>query len=147
MKYFAAEDIDDCLDFTSLIEALKIGFTKQYTIPTRMHINYDNAVDDNKNTMLVMPAIESDGYAGVKIVNVSPANNTRNMPTIRGIYYILDAVNGEPIALMDAKSLTNWRTAAASALAANYLAPAKASRLLMVGTGSLAPYVIDSSEL
>ena len=144
MKYYTAEDIGDFLDFTSLIESLKIGFTKHYTIPTRMHINYDNAVDNNQNTMLLMPAIESDGYAGVKIVNVSPANNSRNMPTIRGIYYMVDAINGEPKALMDAKSLTNWRTAAASALAATYLASPTASCLLMVGTGSLSPYIIDA---
>lgn len=144
MKYYTAEDIGECLDFPRLIEALKLGFTKKYTIPSRMHINYDNTEDNNQNTMLLMPAIECDRYAGVKIVNVAPANYTRNLPTIRGIYYMVDAVNGEPKALMDAKALTNWRTAAASALAASYLSSVNASRLLMVGTGSLASFIIGA---
>ncbi len=144
MKFYSADDIDACLDFPNLIEALNQGFTRNYTIPTRMHINYDNAIDNNQNTMLLMPAIEKDGYAGVKIVNVAPANTTRNLPTIRGIYYLFDAFNGDPMALFDAKSLTNWRTAAASALAATYLASTEASCLLMVGTGALAPYIIEA---
>jgi ornithine cyclodeaminase/alanine dehydrogenase-like protein (mu-crystallin family) len=38
--------------------------------------------------------------------------------------------------------LTVWRTAAASALAARFLARADASRMLMVGAGALAPYLI-----
>src|SRR6202011_4261469 len=36
---------------------------------------------------------------------------------------------------------------AASALAARYLANAESSRLLMVGTGSLAPHIIESYAL
>ena len=144
MKYYSGDDINNCLNFPALIKALDQGFTGSYTIPTRMHINYDNSVDNNQNTMLLMPAIEHDGYAGVKIINVAPANGTRNLPTIQGVYYLLDASNGEPKALMDAKTLTNWRTAAASALAATYLASPTANSLLLVGTGSLAPFIIDA---
>lgn len=144
MKYYSGDDINNSLNFPALIKALEQGFTGSYTIPTRMHINYDNSVDNNQNTMLLMPAIERDGYAGVKIINVAPANGTRNLPTIQGVYYLLDAFNGEPKALMDAKTLTNWRTAAASALAATYLASPTANSLLLVGTGSLAPFIIDA---
>jgi len=43
---------------------------------------------------------------------------------------------------MDGTRLTLWRTAAASALAACYLAREDASRLLMVGAGALAPFLI-----
>jgi ornithine cyclodeaminase/alanine dehydrogenase-like protein (mu-crystallin family) len=43
---------------------------------------------------------------------------------------------------MDGSRLTLWRTAAASALAARYLARPSARRLLLVGTGALAPFLV-----
>ena len=43
---------------------------------------------------------------------------------------------------MDGARLTHWRTAAASALAARFLAPAGARRLLIVGAGALAPFLV-----
>ena len=43
---------------------------------------------------------------------------------------------------MDATRLTAWRTAAASALASRYLSRPDASRLLMVGAGALAPFLV-----
>jgi ornithine cyclodeaminase len=49
---------------------------------------------------------------------------------------------GEVVALLDGVALTLWRTAAASALAATYLARADASRMVMVGAGALAPMLI-----
>ncbi|MEP5610855.1 MAG: ornithine cyclodeaminase family protein [Cyclobacteriaceae bacterium] len=144
MRFYTSKDINNFLSFPALIEALRTGFTKEYTIPNRMHLDYDNPEDANQNTLLLMPAVSCGDFAGVKIVNVSIENGRRNLPSIQGIYYLLDAITGEPKAIFDAKSLTNWRTAAASALAADFLARADASRLLMIGTGSLAPFLIDA---
>lgn len=66
------------------------------------------------------------------------------MATIQGIYILMDAKDGKVIAQFDAKSLTNLRTAAASALASTYLSRKNASTLLMIGTGSLAPELIKA---
>ena len=44
--------------------------------------------------------------------------------------------------MIDGRMLTLRRTACASALAAKYLARSDASRLLMVGTGALAPHLV-----
>jgi ornithine cyclodeaminase len=59
-----------------------------------------------------------------------------------GIYVLLDGKNGSPLALIDGPTLTVKRTAAASALASSYLSRPDAERLLMVGTGALAPQLI-----
>jgi ornithine cyclodeaminase len=81
------------------------------------------------------------GYVGVKIVTVSPDNNALGKPAVMGLYLLLDGKTGEPKALIDGQRLTLWRTAAASALAATYLARGDASRLLVVGAGALAPFL------
>jgi ornithine cyclodeaminase len=49
---------------------------------------------------------------------------------------------GAPRALIDGRALTAWRTAAASALAARYLARPDASHLVMIGAGALAPHLV-----
>jgi ornithine cyclodeaminase len=62
-------------------------------------------------------------------------------------YVLLDAATGRPRAVLDGTELTLRRTGCASALAARYLAHPDAARLLMVGTGKLAPHLIESHAL
>jgi ornithine cyclodeaminase len=53
---------------------------------------------------------------------------------------LLSGETGVPLAIMDGGLLTRWRTAAASALAARYLARGDATRHLIIGAGALAPF-------
>src|SRR5690606_36942669 len=73
---------------------------------------------------------------------VSPKNGQFNLPAIQGTYIYLDALKGGILALLEAKSLTAKRTAAASALASKYLSKENSSSLLMIGTGALASNLI-----
>jgi ornithine cyclodeaminase len=81
------------------------------------------------------------GYIGVKVVTVSPDNNAVGKPAVMGVYLLLDGRTGETKALIDGQRLTLWRTASASALAADYLARKDASKLLIVGAGALSPFL------
>ena len=56
---------------------------------------------------------------------------------IHSIYVLLDATKGEVLAVMDGGELTARRTAAASALAAQFLGRTNVDRLLIVGAGRL----------
>ena len=91
--------------------------------------------------MLLMPAWSDDGYTGVKTVIVAPENASRSLPAVQATYQLFRRDTGEPLALMDGPELTARRTACASALAARYLAPESASKLLMIGTGVLAQHL------
>ena len=73
---------------------------------------------------------------------MSPDNNAKSLPAIMGVYLLLDGQTGEPCALIDGQRITLWRTACASALAADYLAREDASSMLMVGAGALAPFLV-----
>ncbi|NDH76704.1 MAG: ornithine cyclodeaminase family protein, partial [Actinobacteria bacterium] len=55
-----------------------------------------------------------------------------------------DGVTGSLVGACEANTLTTRRTAAASAVAAKRLARSDASRLLVVGTGALAPMAIQA---
>ncbi|MBN8431674.1 ornithine cyclodeaminase family protein [Microbulbifer salipaludis] len=142
MKFITAETIRSTIEYPQLITALRDAFRSQSVeVPQRHHHHYRySAAHDNENTLLLMPAWQANGFLGVKTVVVAPDN--REQPSIQGQYALFDAATGTPRAIMDAASITAMRTAAASALAADYLAPTDASVLLMVGTGTLAPELI-----
>ena len=79
---------------------------------------------------------------GVKIATVFPDNAAQGHPTVFASYILMSAETGVPVAVLDGTEITLRRTAAASALASTYLSRSNSTRLLMVGTGNLAPHLI-----
>ena len=70
-----------------------------------------------------MPAyIPSLHSAGIKWVSGYPDNQKRGLPYITGLLILNDDETGIPIAVMDCSWITAYRTGAASAVAAKYLA-------------------------
>lgn len=129
--------------FNELIDALKIGFAhKAVETPMRHHHDYANTKEGTDSTLLLMPSWEAGNDIGVKIVTVNPNNSKYDLPSIQGTYLYMDGHKGTIRAILDAKSLTVKRTAAASALAASYLSKQNAKSLLMLGTGALSTNLI-----
>ena len=84
---------------------------------------------------------------GIKIVNIVPDDPIRSLPALHSLCTLFDATTGQPLALLDGPESTNRRTAAASALAASWLAPAKAHTLLLVGSGQVARLLPDANHV
>jgi alanine dehydrogenase len=69
-----------------------------------------------------------------------PHNGARHgLPTIQGVVVLCEAVKGLPLAVMDSMAITALRTAAATAVAAKYLARQKSETVLICGCGGQAP--------
>jgi ornithine cyclodeaminase/alanine dehydrogenase-like protein (mu-crystallin family) len=65
-----------------------------------------------------------------------PGNPARHgLPTIQGTLVVCDADRGTPLAVMDSIEITALRTAAATAVAARYLARKNASAFAIIGCG------------
>jgi ornithine cyclodeaminase len=125
------------LPFDRLVTALRAMFARGCAVPQR-HVHVLEGVGDEPVTSLLMPAWQPARFYGVKIVNVAPGNAARGLPGLHASYLLHDAATGVPLALIDGDQITARRTAAASALAASYLARADASHLLVVGAGRVA---------
>ena len=137
--------IEEQTIFPELISELKQAFSLNKTIvPLRHHHDFPNPEVNSDTTLLLMPAWNPGENAGVKIVTVSPENGKFDLPSINGTYIYLDAAKGTVKAILEAKSLTAKRTAAASALASSYLSIKNASSLLMIGTGALSTNLIKA---
>lgn len=75
-------------------------------------------------------------YFAVKVNGNFPLNRERfGLPTIQGVVVLCDAERGRPLALMDSMELTALRTAAATGVAARYLARPDSKVLTVCGCG------------
>jgi alanine dehydrogenase len=81
-----------------------------------------------------MPA-RGDGLALLKWVTSFPGNPERGLPTVTGVICLSDAETGEPLMLLDARSVTALRTGAAAAVATVALAREGARSVGFVGCG------------
>lgn len=136
-----AETVARVLPYEQLIGALEDAFTKDITAPQRTHLDVSVA-DGNPGNLLLMPAWQVGGGMGVKIATIFPDNARQNCPAVFASYILMSAETGEPLAILDGSELTLRRTAATSALTSRFLSRENSSRLLMVGTGKLAPHMI-----
>ncbi len=81
-----------------------------------------------------MPA-RGAGLALLKWVTSFPGNPSLGLPTVTGIVCLSDARTGEPLMLLDARSVTALRTGAVAAVATQALAPSDARTVGIVGCG------------
>lgn len=87
----------------------------------------------------------SPALAAIKVNGNFPENVVRRqLPTIQGFVALLDAECGCVLALMDSIEITARRTAAATALAAKYLAKPGSRALAMIGCGVQAAYHVEA---
>ena len=146
MRILSAAEVDAALDDLALIDRLDALFRSGCEMPPRHHHTLTQPAGPGSAdaTLLLMPAWTrgASGRLGIKVVSVFPDNGKRGLPSIYGQYLLLDGTTGQTIALLDGTMLTKRRTACASGLASRYLSRPASRRLLMIGTGALAPELI-----
>src|SRR4051812_8118855 len=78
-------------------------------------------------------------YFGAKTNANFPSNpSKRGLPSIQGAMLLFDASDGRIVAVIDSIELTALRTAAATAVAAKYLARADSRTVMIIGCGKQA---------
>src|SRR4029077_8715843 len=76
-------------------------------------------------------------YFAAKVNGNFPENNSRfGLPTIQGVIVLCDSRNGTPLAVMDPRDITTLRTAAATAVAAKFLARQDSRTITICGCGN-----------
>lgn len=126
-----AAQVRAVLDPVTAVEALRAALAAGEapgTTPPR------TGVGVSAGELLLMPA-EVGGYVGVKVASVGDGSAGPDVPRVQGVAVLMDARTLTPLALADAVALTAVRTAAVSALAVDLLAPAGASRVVVLGAG------------
>lgn len=136
VRVLGADDLSQALPMRECVEAMTLAF-RDSGAAVRSFVGGVAATDGKFHLKAALRTGERALFAA-KINANFPGNPARGMPTIQGILMLFDASDGRPLALMDSGSLTAIRTAAATAVAARFLAPAEASTLAIVGCGAQA---------
>jgi alanine dehydrogenase len=118
------------------LTAVEAGFrcyaSGHASVPMPMHISLQNGGFHGKGALVVLDR----AYVALKVNGNFPGNPLRQgLPTIQGVVLLYDAANGSLLAVMDSIEITLKRTAAASALAARYLAREDARSIAICGCG------------
>jgi alanine dehydrogenase len=140
VRVISAAEIDAVLTFERLVEVLRQAFATNLVAPPRHHHAIKRGTE--RATLLLMPAWTGGAeatYLATKLVTVIPGNVERGHRSVYATTLLMDGSTGEPLAAMDG---TRSHTVAASALAEGYIACDNTARLLMVGAGALAPFLI-----
>lgn len=96
-------------------------------------------VPDGSFHVKAAPLTAERPYFAAKLNANFPQNGGRHgLPTIQGVVALCDATDGSPLAVMDSMALTALRTAAATAVAAKYLARESSRTVLICGCGGQA---------
>ena len=91
-------------------------------------------IEEGKRYLGIMPAVAGDAM-GAKLVSFFPQNAATGMPTHMAMIVLFSSQNGEPLAVMDGRLITEMRTAAVSAAATKLLAAPDSRVLALLGSG------------
>ncbi len=133
--YFISEaQVRERLDWPSLLAALEAALIEYSAGRASCPVRQIVPVPAHQAFFGLMPAIYG-GIMGAKLVTVFPENAARRQPTHQGVIQLFRSDTGEPLATMDARLITEMRTAAVSALATRLLAQPDARVLAILGSG------------
>lgn len=126
------------MDWIGLTEAFVAGHKKP-----KAEVG-DTFLYRGSDTVLSRAAwIDGMGMA-VKTATIFPGNPAQNLPIVNGGVCLYSDSDGTLEALIDFHLITKWKTAGDSLLAALRLAPKAASKILIVGAGTVGASLIEA---
>jgi ornithine cyclodeaminase/alanine dehydrogenase-like protein (mu-crystallin family) len=120
-------------DYVDAVEAaFRCHAMGRADVPMPMLIRADDGAFHAKGARVELDR----AYVAIKVNANFPSNGQRwGLPTIQGVIVLCDATDGSLLALMDSIEVTRRRTAAATVVAARFLARREAARIAICGCG------------
>ncbi len=146
IKVLSAEDVERLITIPMAIEAVERAYREKHTgqggtWPMVFHeFDPGHADLDIKSGHL-----SGAGVYGLKVVSWFGNNPGKGLPALFGTSLVFDLATGAPKALVNAGPITDYRTGAAAAIGAKYLARPDSKTLLLCGCGALAPYLVSAA--
>jgi ornithine cyclodeaminase/alanine dehydrogenase-like protein (mu-crystallin family) len=134
LMHLTAEDVEKLLDLEALIADMRDALIALSAGKVVQPVRSVLTTSDPPGWFALMPAIHGD-VMGAKLVTVFPKNAGTPLHTHQAVIVLFSAQTGEPLATLDGRVITAWRTAAVSAVATQILAPPDARILAMLGSG------------
>lgn len=133
VPFFSAADVEAAVTPDRAVDAVRDAFVAyargEWSMPPKVYVPAYPAGD-----FRAMPAL-GEGHALLKWVTSFPGNPAKGLPTVVGLVLLSNAENGALEAVLDAGSITAFRTGAAAVLAAEALGREDAESAAVIGAG------------
>lgn len=142
ISFLDAAEVHRRTPWGKLIDAMETAHRRPRILTGQLRLVQERAARQ-PDVLILAPAWEDGQALGVKLVTSFPGNpGQHGLNTVGSVYLIFNEATGKPKILLDGEALIFRKTAADTALGAKLLSRPDARRLLMLGAGALAPYVI-----
>ena len=132
--YISDRDVQSLLTIRELMPVIREALIEFSAGRAQQPVRSVLTTDQPAGWFGLMPAVYKD-VLGAKLVTVFPENVKLGLHTHQAVIQLFRATTGEPLATMDGRVITAWRTAAVSALATQELAFPHARTLAILGSG------------
>lgn len=139
MQFFDPSQVADALPWPALIDAIETTMVAPGAVAPERTVHQVEVPDAAEASLLLKPGWVVGDVIAIKAVTFFPDNGAQGIPTVNAGVLLFSGTDGTLLGACDGNELTTRRTAAASAVAADRLVRSDAERLLVVGTGALAP--------
>ncbi|HTW38454.1 MAG TPA: ornithine cyclodeaminase family protein [Steroidobacteraceae bacterium] len=145
IRVLDATAIREVLSMDRCIELMRRAFEMVATGETIQPVRQALGTPDGRGVVGWMPGYTArPEWLGIKVISVFPGNFGTAFGSHQGMVLLFEAAHGSPVAVLEAGTLTAIRTAAATAVATDVLAPAGARSLGILGYGEQAETHIDA---
>lgn len=136
MLLLSGRDLARLMAFDDYVEAVTDAFRLhaegKTTAPAPLHLPVERG---GFHVKAARASFDRDVVAFKVNANYPDNRRRHGLPTIQGVVLLCDATNGAPLAICDSQEITSQRTAAATAVAARYLARPDSATATVCGCG------------
>lgn len=145
VRIISAADVKSLFTVSAALEAAENAFLQKQSGAGKVWPMLFHEFDPGKADLDIKSGgLGDDGIYGLKLVSWNESNPSRGLPELLSNTMLLDRETGQLRALLNATPISIYRTGAAAAVGAKYLARPDSESMVLVGCGTLAPMLIAS---
>lgn len=142
IRVLSGEDIEKVFNLNMALEAVEKAYVQKHTGSGQVWPMVFHEFEPGKADLDIKSGnLNEEDIFGLKVVSWYGANPSKGLPALFGTSLIFDLKTGEPKAVLNAGPITAYRTGAAGAIGAKYLARKDSKNLVVVGCGEIAAYL------
>ncbi len=148
IRILNADEVSRLVSIPMALEAVEAAYAQKHAGQASVWpLLFHEFVDGVRDMDLKSGNLDGDGIWGLKAISCYYDNPERGLPVYHGTSLVFDYATGAPKAVLNAMPITRYRTGAAGAVGAKWLARKDAEVLVVCGDGGLCPYLISANLL
>ena len=148
IRILNADEVASLVSIPLALEAVEGAYAQKHAGQASVWpLLFHEFVDGVRDMDLKSGNLDGDGIWGLKAISCYYDNPDQGLPVYHGTSLVFDYATGAPKAVLNAMPITRFRTGAAGAVGAKWLARKDARVLAICGDGGLCPYLIAANLL